>query len=420
MFLPLALALAAQAAAAPSPAARGDERLFARVKDSVYTIEVHSGNQQARNALGSGYLVSASGLVVTNYHVVGSYVEEPQRYFIRVRNPAGERAARLLRFDLVNDLAVLQVDGAPGTPLKLAGEALSPGAPVVAFGNPEGLGLSLIEGIFNGVAAKGVVDRMLLSMPLNSGMSGGPILNGSLEVVGTNVSVMWGSNSLSFGVPVAKVAPLLALPPIEASKQAYLQETQRQLAAVEELTVARLAGAGGEEIRVGRARSPAPAEAFECWNDVEELKEQGITKTRYQCNLQFSPQAESIGPVGSVELLVEHFAVRGGPYGFYGGLVDHAASHHEVSARDPENGVFSAPECVGDRVRAGSLVWKVETCVTAYVKHPGFLNLDLVATSLTRTREAVYVALHAQGFHLEPVMEMARRLLRETRLEGGP
>jgi hypothetical protein len=417
MCLALLLAVAAQA-----PAARGDAALFERAKGSVYTVEVHSGNERARSVLGSGYLVSSQGHVITNYHVVGSYVEEPGRNFIRVRNHAGERVARLLRFDLVNDLALLQVEGGVGTPLKLAREAPAPGGPVVAFGNPEGLGLSLIEGIFNGHAAKGVVDRMLLSMPLNSGMSGGPILNGALEVVGTNVSVMWLSNSLSFGVPASKVAPLLEQLPLASTKEAYLEETRRQLGVVEALTLDRLGQQQGigRTISVGGARSPEPPGAFECWNDVTVFKEQGITKARYECNLQFTPQVESIGPVGSVQLLVEHFAARGGRYGFYRGLVDHAGSHHEVEARDPANGVLSAPECLGERVRTENLTWKVEACVSAYVKHPGFVNVDLVATSLSRPQEAAYVAVHANGFHLDAVLELARRLLGQTRLEAGP
>jgi hypothetical protein len=58
--------------------------------------------------------------------------------------------------------------------------------------------------------------------------------------------------------------------------------------------------------------------------------------------------------------------------------------------------------------------------VSAYVKHPGFVNLDLVATSLSRPREAAYLALHAKGFHLDAVLELARRLLRDTRLAEAP
>ena len=43
------------------------------------TVEVHSGNQEAKSALGSGHVVSTPGVVVTNYHVVESFLAEPER-----------------------------------------------------------------------------------------------------------------------------------------------------------------------------------------------------------------------------------------------------------------------------------------------------------------------------------------------------
>ena len=124
----------------------------------------------------------------------------------------------------------------------------------MALGNPHGLGLSLIEGIFNGFAAKGAVDRMLLSMPLNSGMSGGPILDTQGRIIGTNVSVMYLSNSLSFGVPAAKIAPLLAAPPVVIERAALRKDVTRQLDALEASMVRRAVApyvAAGDRARPG-------------------------------------------------------------------------------------------------------------------------------------------------------------------------
>lgn len=402
--------------AAAAGSATGTAGLFDQVKASVFTVEVHSGNQEAKHVLGSGYLISADGLIVTNYHVVGSYIDDPVRFAIRVRNHAGEHPARLIRFDLENDLALLRADGIKARPLTLARQPPAPGENIVAFGNPEGLGLSLIEGISNGFAAKGVVDRMLLSMPLNSGMSGGPVMSERREVVGTNVSVMWLSNSLSFAVPVAKVRPLLDLPPLETTKAALLQETHRQLEVVERTTLAKLlAGTRpAATIAVGAAQSRTPPEAFDCWDSVDESKDEGLTRSRYGCNLQFTPSIENVGEVGSVELLIEHLASRDSTYGFYKALEDQTPALHEVVPRDPSNGTFSAPACESARVRTAELVFQVNTCLNAYVKHPGFFNFDLTATSVTRTREAISLAVHMKGFRFESFRDLTRDLLAQV------
>lgn len=421
----LALLAALSVPAAGQETRPASDRTYDRIGPSVLTIQVHSGDSAAKDQLGSGYVV-AEGRVVTNYHVVGAYVDDPERYAIRVRNAAGERAASLRAFDLSNDLALLDVPGLLAPALPRARETPPPGSAIVAFGNPQGLGLSLIEGIFNGFAAKGFVDRMLLSMPLNSGMSGGPILNQHLEVVGTNVSVMWLENSLSFGVPAAKLEPLLSAAPLRLTPEALRAETQRQLAALERdafsKVVARLAAPGeNPRVNVGGAEFERPPEIFDCWNQTNVFKDEGMTKTSYGCNLQFTPTEESLGEVGSVELLFEHFAsTRSGRWGFYGALSDHPGSHHEVEPRDPKNGVLSAPECVAERTRAGALTWKVHTCLNAFVKHPGLFNFDLVATSLSRPDEAVFVGLHLRGFRFESFASVARRLLEGARWRPTP
>jgi len=415
----LASAGSAQEAPAPEPRA-ATEQTYDHIKPSVFTIEVRSGAEGAKDRLGSGYVISDDGLLVTNYHVVAAYIDDPDRYSVWVQNGSGKHQARLLQFDLSNDLALIQVAGLRTRPLPLRREPLAPGAPIVAFGNPHGLGLSLIEGVFNGFAEKGFVDRMLLSMPLNSGMSGGPILSARGEVVGTNVSVMRHSNSLSFGVPVAKLTPLRAAPSLQTTREALLRETNRQLMALEAEAFERAVRPNpAATVSVGSAEFESPPELFECWNNVNVFKEEGIVKSSHACNLQFTPSEEEIGEVGSVELLFEHFSSRGGRWGFYNALSTHAGTHHEVEARDPQNGVLSAPQCVGARVNAGPLVWDVHTCMNAYVKHAGLFNFDLVATSLSSPRQAAYLALHMKGFRYQSFSTVVGKLLRSARLPEG-
>ena len=413
-------ATAPETAASPSPASA---RIYDRVKASVVTVEVHSGNREAKNALGSGYVVSAEGVVVTNYHVVESFLAEPERYEVRVRTAAESFPATVRAFDVENDLAVLSVPNLRAAPLAMAPALPAPGSPIVALGNPLGLGLSLIEGIFNGFAAKGAVDRMLLSMPLNSGMSGGPILDTQGRIIGTNVSVMYLSNSLSFGVPVAKVPPLLTAPPVVLERAALRKDVTRQLDALEASMVRRAVApyvAPGEDTaRVGGAETRRPPEVFECWDDIEVQEQQGMTKARFGCDLQFTPSIEDLGPVGMISLLVEHFRYTGGRYGFYGHLENHGPAHLEAEAQDPEGGTLSAPECVSDRVAAGEQVWKTSACVSALVEHPGFFNYDFVATTVTQPRAAAFVAVHMKGVRPASFRTFTERALGSTRLLEG-
>ena len=158
------LALAATQAPATS------EGAYARLKPSLFTIEIHSGNRESKSSLGSGYLVSGDGLIATNYHVVASFIEDPVRNQLRAKGQTGEYPLTLVQFDLIHDIALVRAAGVSGKPLALADSPPQAGERIISFGNPEGLGLSLIEGNANGFATKGVVPRLLLSMPLNSGL----------------------------------------------------------------------------------------------------------------------------------------------------------------------------------------------------------------------------------------------------------
>jgi hypothetical protein len=393
--------------------ASGEAR-YAQVEPSLVTVEVHSGNQGAKSSLGSGYFVSA-GHVVTNYHVVGSYIEAPGRYSIRVRNAGGAHPARLLCFDLVNDLALIEVSKLHGPPLAL-GELPPLGAPIVAFGNPEGLGLSLVNGVFNGLAEKGVVDRMLLSMPLNAGMSGGPILDRNGRVAGTNVSIMRGSDSLSFGVPVAKVRALLARRPVELTEAALRRETGRQLDELEKETTARLLAAFAKsaddpKVVVGGARSHRPPDLFQCWDGSQVHANEGVTDTWHNCNLQFTPAIEDLGAVGWMQIWLQHSVSKHSSYGFYGMLEGRARGWGKVEAVSATDEIRTSPRCVAGRVRASGSVWKASTCVTGYAKHPGFADYELTAVALSEARESVAVQVQMSGFRQGSFEALVRTVL---------
>ncbi len=409
------LLLVLLAAVAPQTPATS-ESAYARLKPSLFTIEVHSGNREAKSSLGSGYLVSADGLVATNYHVVAPFIQDPLRNQLRARSEAGETPLSLVQFDLVHDIALVRAAGVKGKPLVLSPKPPEAGERIISFGDPEGLGMSLIEGNANGLATKGVVPRLLLSMPLNSGMSGGPILNARDQVVGTNVSVQWMSNSLSFGVPVQALRDLLARPPLEVTKAALQAEVNRQMEAFEKQTFDALSqalqtGPRGPALTIGGARSAPLPPAFACWDDRQEFEREGVVKSQYGCDLQFTPAIEEVGPIASVQLQIEHFTSAKSSYGFYGYLPSHAESHQDVPPRPAGDPDLGPPECASDRVRLGREVWKMTTCAVAFKASPAFFDVDLVATSLSRPNEAMFISLSFQGFRMRSALDLSKRLI---------
>ncbi len=404
------LALAATQAPATS------EGAYARLKQSLFTIEIHSGNRESKSSLGSGYLVSGDGLIATNYHVVASFIEDPVRNQLRAKGQTGEYPLTLVQFDLIHDIALVRAAGVSGKPLALADSPPQAGERIISFGNPEGLGLSLIEGNANGFATKGVVPRLLLSMPLNSGMSGGPILNSRDQVVGTNVSVQWLSNSLSFGVPAQALRELLTRAPLDIARPALQAEMNRQLDAFEKqttdaLTRAFQAGPREPDLIIGGARSKALPPAFACWDNRQEFEREGVVKSQYGCDLQFTPATEKLGPIGSVQLQIEHFVSERSSYGFYGYLPTHAHSHQEVPPRAPGDPDLGPPECASNRVAVGGEVWKITTCAVAFKASPGFFDIDLVATSLSRPKEAMFLSLGFKGFRMKSALDLSKRLI---------
>jgi len=170
--------------------------------------------RRPRRAIGSGFIVSSEGHVITNHHVVQGASTVEVRLHDRRRF-----TARMLGSDARTDLAVLKIDGAANLPVMRLGDsdALRVGELVMALGNPFGLEESVSLGIVSrkparlGVAGPGF-QFIQTDAAVNPGNSGGPLVNMAGEVVGVN-SAATSRGSIGFAVPsrvVQAVAPVLA------------------------------------------------------------------------------------------------------------------------------------------------------------------------------------------------------------------
>ena len=159
------------------------------------------------NSLGSGFIIDAAGVVVTNNHVIGDAND------IQVILADGTKLkAEIIGKDPKIDLALLRVKPTAERPLKAVpfgdSDKMRPGDWVMAIGNPFGLGGSVSAGI---VSARG---RNIESGPydnyiqtdaaINKGNSGGPLFNMDGEVIGINTAILspsGGSVGIGFAVP---------------------------------------------------------------------------------------------------------------------------------------------------------------------------------------------------------------------------
>ncbi|UWR22993.1 trypsin-like peptidase domain-containing protein [Sulfitobacter sp. S190] len=171
---------------------------------------------RVQNSLGSGVILSADGIVVSNYHVVGMATD------IRVvLNDRREYAARVLLGDEESDLAILQIDTPDALPfLDLrASDSVEVGELALAIGNPFGVGQTVSSGIVSGLARSGGSGGsgqgyfVQTDAPINPGNSGGALVDTQGRLIGVNTSILTrsgGSNGIGFAIPADLVAAFVA------------------------------------------------------------------------------------------------------------------------------------------------------------------------------------------------------------------
>jgi serine protease Do len=196
---------------------RAGENAVIRAKDKVAPALVHIrpvkevfqlGKREEVLVIGSGFIISPDGYVVTNEHVAGKSTS------VRcVLGNKDEVDAKVVGTDPYTDIAVLKLDVGGSLPVAKMGDSgkLVAGETVLALGSPHGLSRSVSAGIVS------VTDRYLdaggpRSSPFNNfiqtdaainpGNSGGPLVNLKGEVVGVNARVLSGAENVGFAIPI--------------------------------------------------------------------------------------------------------------------------------------------------------------------------------------------------------------------------
>ena len=169
-------------------------------------------------SLGSGFVISADGYVVTNNHVISAGAQGAVVESITVTLADGrDFKAKLIGHDAQSDLAVLKIDGTALPFVKFGDSARARvGDWILAIGNPFGLGGTVTAGIISAthrVTGTGAYDRFIQTdASINRGNSGGPMFDLNGNVIGINSQILsptGGNVGIGFAIPAEEAKPII-------------------------------------------------------------------------------------------------------------------------------------------------------------------------------------------------------------------
>lgn len=169
--------------------------------------------------IGSGFIISSDGLIITNKHVVS---DSEASYKVLTNDNKKFDIAKIYR-DPLNDLAILKINASGLKPLKLGNSnSLKLGQMAIAIGTPLGeftntVTVGIISGLGRGITAgspfEGYVEKLdnviQTDAAINPGNSGGPLLNSKGQAIGINVALAQEGQNIGFALPVNIVKTLI-------------------------------------------------------------------------------------------------------------------------------------------------------------------------------------------------------------------
>ncbi len=384
--------------------------VFKRFQDRIVQIRILEASSGSRVELGSGFAVSSSGEIVTNYHVISMLVQKPRQYRAEIVYFDGHTSPlKLLNFDAVHDLAIVSGNVRPSSFFSLYALPLPQGTRVFSVGTPLDLGFTIVEGTYNGLLEDSQYEKIHFTGAINPGMSGGPAMGADGRVIGVNVASA--GNEVGFLVPAKFAVALLQQTrdapdpkPLLEKLAMQLQENQKHY--MEELLAGDLAA-----VNLGPYALPGKlARYLKCWGDNDKKPEDLYLHLSHFCSsvddlfvsdshrirfLNFSHDyltSEELGQKRFFNLYQRYFAR--GESASYAGKED-----------------VTKFICQTDFVEHANLSMRAVLCVRAYKKLPGLYDAVLKVATLGSDNSGVLSTLELGGVSYENAMLFSRKYL---------
>lgn len=399
--------------------------VYAAARPQLLQIRTIVAAADRQVLLGSGFIVSADGLAITNYHVVSQYALEPQIYrldYVMADGTEGKLA--LLAIDVANDLAVVRLDRKGTGYFRFAQRAvggdLPKGERLFSMGNPLDLGFTIVEGTYNGPVERVYDQRLHFSGALNPGMSGGPTVTAAGRVAGINVAHMLGGELVSFLVPARFAVALLARAEAQPTPpKDFTAEIGRQFTAWQAGLYHAFDQLGFHAVALGDYEAPeSTAPWLTCWgrtNTGEVPKPRALIDVSL-CDSDtelFIAHDLETGRIRIVHTYVKSRSLNAFQFASFlshqlrPGLGDRSRKW-QTAERCHEDFVAVPGEGVRAPLRA---IW----CARAYRLFPGLFDVSLSAVTQNSNHEALVSRLAMQGIRYDSAVALGKHFLEAMR-----
>jgi serine protease Do len=387
------------------------EELYSRYESSVYRVEVVTPGVENKASVGTGFVIGRNDILASNYHVISNVVNEPDRYQLEWEGVDGRRGPlRVLAVDVVHDLAILQAEEPMGLPMQIA-DLPENGVSLFSLGHPLALDLAIVSGTNNGIQESSLYEKILFSGNINPGMSGGPTLDRSGQVVGVNVATS--GEAVGYLVPATYLAELLAAarttdfrPESDLATSISNQLSENQQSLVDEIL-------SNEWRNISLGKLSVPGRVFdrlECWSDNQ--FEEGTN--RYTVNASVCQGQDSI-------YLSEQLRAGAFSYEFY--WLDSEqlspSAFYQIYQRSSRSRFPSSPseEDVGNFTCSTRFLFlsgqdfKANICARPYLDYPDLTDFMVLMTLVGHDTEGVIFTMDFSTVSLENGLAVLEKFL---------
>ena len=395
------------------------EEIFAQLTPSLYQIKLIDKASGEKSSIGSGFQISSDGIIATNYHVISSYARHPEKYRIEYLDYQGKTAeVDLISVDVINDLALIkrQVEGVMPF-FKLSDKKPIKGEKLFALGNPHDLGMIVVPGTYNGLKKESFNERIHFTGSINSGMSGGPVVNKSEKVVGINVATS--GNQIGFLVPHDKLVNLFNDYNIKAPADIKQQMAEQLHANQNKLMKALISSTWQSKELDGKALIPIIEVPFiRCWGDSNSDKTDALIKAAIaSCSLDENTYLSSHFFTGSIEIQFRYMQARNLSDNKFYHLYQQQISRASAGNRAGKDDV-SEYQCHHDLITPDSTANtskeinnKSVLCTRAYKDFPGLFDVLYLGASVDKNQQALVSHFTLAGVSQENAMAFTGKFM---------